>query len=164
MNPYHHALLTYLRRIPEVEILGVFDLAIGRTVYPAVRYKLTRPVSPGCPAYDRGERASVEERFAVSGALPPSYVRNPGSTRSLGRHYQFDDVEGEWFVIGWMSADLAAQLAPEQRRYHPEIDGEVLPNFTLGQWTSDIPGLERARITKGSAVVVTESSCGGAVR
>lgn len=164
MNDKHQALLSYLRAIDAVEILGVFDLTIGRTTYPAVRYKLTCEVSSGCPAYDRGERVSVEERFAVAGELPPSYVRNPGSMRSLGRHYTFDDSAVEWCVFCHIGADQIARLVPEQHHYHPVIAGQVLANFTLGQWTHTIPGLARANITKGRALRVAEMSCGGAVR
>lgn len=164
MHAHLQAILAFLRPIAGVEILGCFDLGIGRQTYKAVRYRQTIQVLPGCPAYERGERTYLEERMLVSGALPASYVRNPGSMSRLGRHYVFDGDEAEWFVVGYVQD--VERLTPEQRTHHPLlVDGRVLPTFYLGQWSNETCH-ERAKITKGRAARIQDQAphCGGAVR
>lgn len=164
MNQHHKAILDHLRPIKGVEIAGSFEIQIGKRVYPAVRYRQTMQTPPGTPAFQRGEREYVEDRFYVAGALPPSYLRNPGSSRSYGIRYKLGDESGEWYVIAHSDG---ASLTEEQKRYHPQLeDGRAFETFLLGSWNpAHYVGSARPRVMRCALRVAHERpECGGAVR
>lgn len=88
------------------------DITIGRTVYAAGQFiSPERPISPGCRAYQEGQRFSPPEtRIALMpmyrtdhvtrwdtgptpNLLPASYVRSSNVV--------YVDYQQDWFISGW---------------------------------------------------------------
>ena len=93
---------------------------IGRTTYQGAFYKQDRKVSPGCRAYDEGQRDYTIEGLEVIGELPASWVR---SSRTV---YRMAGDDRDWYVAGYYNRD-------EPNEWHPF--GKM---FALQPWS--VPG------------------------
>lgn len=109
----------HLESCERLRILGVALLTIkGRTAL-AVEYRQERDIAPGCEAYARGQRTDTVHAWYVLGNLPPCYVRNPGSMRSSGLHFEsvLGGERAEWIVAGHSTPD-SERLALESGSIH----------------------------------------------
>jgi hypothetical protein len=107
-------LAQWLANLPNVSEVKPCVVTIAGASYSAAHYRQNISISPGCPAYERGERWHEREAFYIVGMLPKAYCRStkvaftmPGDAR-------------DWY-IGCYAGLLYQhhQRAQETNEYHP---------------------------------------------
>lgn len=81
---------------------------IGRTTYVEASYGQTRDVTPGCRAYEDGQRTYVQGGYYLLGALPASFLRKRSTV------YSASSVMGAFYVACWFGQD-----EEEPNKWHP---------------------------------------------
>lgn len=111
---------------------------IGRTTYVGASYVQTRDVSPGCRAYEEGQRTYVQGGYYLLGALPASFLRKRSTV------YSASSVMGAFYVACWFGQD-----GEEPNEWHPfgrmfQLSRDV-DDLLVGQPTYDVrPMIVRA--------------------
>lgn len=120
MQTTSRQIVDWLLSLPNVTSASPMQVRIGRQSYPAALYTSTMTVSPGCRAYEAGQRSYQQTMIYCAGPLPSAKRRGNVA-------FTIDGDARDWYVACYATQEAAEN--PQYAEFHP-----FGQSFQLAPW------------------------------